>query len=145
MKKWKGVFGVAVVAIVSDCAQHSSKNIEKKLLGSLLENPWRIESIQSAGVIDYSPAQLTFTADGKFSGNGTCNRIFGDYSIQGARLVISDHIGATRMMCPEALMNQEQKLLQALPGVHAISFDKGVLTLSNAHGDEVIRAAAITP
>ncbi|WP_020209673.1 META domain-containing protein [Gilvimarinus chinensis] len=144
MDKWKGWLGLIVTAAMSACTQQAPKQSDAEIMGGLMQSSWRIESIQSGGVIDYSPAQLTFAAEGKFSGNGTCNRIFGEYSVSGERLVIADKIGATRRMCPPALMNQEQRLLQVLPGEHSVELKDGILTLLNSEGDEVIRAAAVS-
>ncbi|UTF60563.1 META domain-containing protein [Gilvimarinus sp. DA14] len=142
VKTW---LGMAAAMVVTACTHQPASQADPELLGSLMQNSWRIESIAAGGVIDYSPAQLTFAADGTFSGNGTCNRIFGDYKLEGALLSIAQNIAATRMACPEALMNQEQKLLQVLPGTHKVVLDNAILTLTNSAGKEVIKAAATAP
>lgn len=122
----------------------NTQNDESDLSARLSAQSWQIEYIAGDGVIDYSPAQLTFAADGKFSGNGSCNRIFGRYTIEGDHLKIADDIGSTRMSCPPALMNQETKLLSVLPGVHRVVWDKGLLVLTDSTGAPTLQAAAVS-
>lgn len=74
---------------------------------------WRIEDIDGRGVIDYSAARLTFGADGKLSGNASCNRLMGIYQVDGDSLTLQQ-LGTTRKACPEALMAQERLLLDLL-------------------------------
>jgi heat shock protein HslJ len=74
---------------------------------------WRLEDIGGAGVIDDSQATLAFPEAGKIAGNDSCNRFFGSAEIKGDTIKLSP-LGATRMACPEAVMNQETKYLHAL-------------------------------
>jgi heat shock protein HslJ len=74
---------------------------------------WLLEDLAGAGVLDNVPATLAFPESGKTAGNGSCNRFFGSVEIHGDVI----HFGAlasSRMACPEAVMNQETKYLQAL-------------------------------
>lgn len=95
---------------------------------------WMIEDIDGRGVIDGSPASLTFGADGQLSGNATCNRIVGSYREQDGRVTLGP-VGMTMMACPEALMEQERRLLDVLTG--EVSFDiskDGDLVLRSGEG-----------
>jgi heat shock protein HslJ len=74
---------------------------------------WRLEDIRGAGVIDNSQATLAFPEAGKIAGNDSCNRFFGSAEIKGDTIKLSP-LGATRMACPEAVMNQETKYLRTL-------------------------------
>lgn len=104
----------------------------------LLGQEWVIEDITGRGVIDNSHPSLQFFADGRLAGSASCNRIIGSYKINGTRLTI-DPAGTTMMACPEALMNQEQKLLELLPTVERFSIDEtGVLVLTTANGATII-------
>ncbi|WP_049721619.1 META domain-containing protein [Gilvimarinus polysaccharolyticus] len=104
---------------------------------------WQVEYIEGRGVIDYSPARLLFTDNGKINGNASCNRFFGDYQLADEQLTIKAPLGTTRMLCIPALNDQEARLLAALPGVHNIRIQHGILTLTNDAGEEVLRAAKI--
>lgn len=89
-------------------------------------------------MIDNSPGSLLFMADGKLAGNATCNRIVGSYSSQGAELKI-EPLGTTMMACPEALMNQEQKLLGLLAKVKSYAIDDtGALALTTSDGNTIL-------
>ncbi|MEO8857360.1 MAG: META domain-containing protein, partial [Burkholderiaceae bacterium] len=96
----------------------------------LLGSEWVVEDIAGDGVIDRSHASLQFLPGGRLAGSATCNRILGSYESQGMKLAIKQ-VGATMMACPEALMNQERKLLTLLARVESYHIDStGALVLS---------------
>ena len=64
-------------------------------------------------MLDNVQATLAFQETGKVSGNGSCNRFFGSAKINGNAIEFGP-LGATRMACPEAVMNQEAKYMGAL-------------------------------
>jgi heat shock protein HslJ len=72
-----------------------------------------LEDIAESGAVDGVQATLSFPEAGKVAGNGSCNRFFGTVEVRGNTLKLSP-LGATRMACPEAVMNQETKYLGAL-------------------------------
>lgn len=103
----------------------------------LLGQEWVIEDIAGEGVIDNSQASLQFLPDGRLAGNGTCNRFFSSYQRNNMQLSIQP-AGATMMACPEALMNQEQKLLTMLPTVESYRVDDtGALLLMTTDGKTI--------
>lgn len=103
----------------------------------LTSREWVVEDINAGGVIDRSHATLTFSEDGKLSGNTSCNRYFGEYQLRGDRLSFTP-LGTTRMACPEALMNQEQRFLNALQAAERLSIDPtGALLLKGA-GQQIL-------
>ncbi len=98
---------------------------------------WIIEDIAGGGVVDNSPASLIFLPDGQLAGNASCNNLIGQYSIDGVSLTLTP-VGVTMMACPEALMAQEQKLLEALGTVERYVIDKNsALILTTASGDTI--------
>ena len=104
---------------------------------ALFGEEWKIEDIGGAGVIDDSSATLVFLPDGGLTGRATCNHFGTSYTIVGPAMTISP-VGSTRMACPEALMNQEQTLLQLLPTVHSFGIDaSGALVLTTADGQTI--------
>ncbi len=99
---------------------------------------WTIEDIGGQGVIDNSPASLLFEADGRLSGNSSCNRLIASYSVNGDKLTISP-AGTTMMACPPALMDQEQKLVALLGQVESYGIDQtGTLVLTTASGKQIV-------
>ncbi len=115
-------------------AEHLMANDKTPLLGQ----EWVIEAIAGAGVIDDSHATLQFLPKGRLAGSATCNRILGSYETQATKLRIQP-AGATMMMCPPALMNQERKLLDLLPAITSYQIDKtGALVLSTADGKTLL-------
>ncbi len=104
----------------------------------LLGQEWVIESIAGGGVIDNSQPSLQFLSAGQLAGSATCNRIIGSYTLKGSMLAVNP-LGTTMMACPEALMNQERKLLELLPSVKSYQIDDtGALVLKTADGKTVV-------
>lgn len=114
-------------------ADHLMKNDSAPLLGQ----EWVIEDIAGAGVIDDSHASLQFLSNGRLAGSGTCNRILGSYESDGTKLGIK--LGGTTMMaCPDALMNQERKLLDLLPTIRSYRIDDtGALIMETANAKSI--------
>lgn len=103
----------------------------------LLGAEWLVEDIGGQGVIDDTKAALHFLRDGRLAGNATCNRILGSYEANDGRLTVSP-AGTTMMACPEALMNQERRLLDLLTRIEGYSFDSsGGLILRAENGTTI--------
>jgi len=102
-----------------------------------LKGSWHIEAVQGQPTVDYSPAQITFDAEGKISGNNSCNNFFGQYSQQGQALKIIPG-GSTMKACVDALMQQEHKVMQALPLVAKAKLVQGRLTLLSSDDKPVL-------
>lgn len=102
-----------------------------------LEGRWHIEMVQGQPTIDYSPAQITFEAEGKLHGNNSCNNFFGQYTQQGEELKLSP-AGSTMKACVDALMQQEHKVMQSMPLVTKAKLVQGRLTLLNSDDKPVL-------
>jgi len=102
---------------------------------SLLAGPeWRIEDVAGQGIIDGSNITIAFDA-GRVSGSTGCNRFIGGYTLGGEGLAFGQ-MGVTMMACPEALMAQERRILDALSEVHRFDFDAtGALVLTGGAMD----------
>lgn len=74
---------------------------------------WLAEDIRGGGVVDRIQTVLDIAVDGRVTGSGGCNRIVGQARIEGAAISFSQ-MASTRMACPQAVMDQEQKFLTAL-------------------------------
>ena len=104
---------------------------------SLTGEEWIIEDIAGRGVIDNSPARLQFQADGALGGNTTCNLLIANWTLDGDTLSIAPG-GSTRMACPPALMEQEDRLLKLLGEINAYRIDDtGALVMSAEDGSTI--------
>ena len=95
-----------------------------------LEGTWSLSHLAWDEPI---PAEVTVDivfAEERFSGLAGCNRYFGDIKGKGPRDLAFGPIGATRMMCPNPMMQVEDRYLQALQNVKQFSFMFGQLVLS---------------
>lgn len=103
---------------------------------------WLAEDLKGGGVVDIAQTYFEIGADGRISGSGGCNRMTGQAEINGDLINIGP-LAATRMACPDALMNQEQKFFQVLE--EAVSFHvdakQNKLYLTGAGGETIGRFA----
>lgn len=121
---------IAIVAtLVTGCAnQHEQPPFDE--LNELTAHEWVLEDINNQGIIDNSRVTLNFGDEGRVAGRASCNRYFAVYSVDGETLNIQQ-AATTMMACPEALMNQERRFLDALQGVHSFEIDAtGALVLT---------------
>lgn len=124
--------------VMSGCASVTMNDSSLGLVGE-----WHLESIAGSPVIDYSPATITFTEENKLAGNASCNRYFGTYTLKGHKLKIDAPMGVTMMMCAEALMDQEGRMMKALEAVESLRFENGLLILLDNSQKEMIRASRV--
>nr|WP_314876247.1 META domain-containing protein [uncultured Pseudomonas sp.] len=75
-----------------------------------------LEWIGERPLMDYSNLTLTLGEDGRAYGNAGCNHWFAPYTLKGDALSFGK-VGKTRKLCAPALMEQEQRFLQALETV----------------------------
>ena len=80
---------------------------------SLSHGEWLLEDLSGSGVLDNVQATLTLPEPGRVAGRGSCNRFFGPVEINGDAIKMGP-LASSRMACPEAVMNQETKYLEAL-------------------------------
>jgi len=95
---------------------------------NLANSEWLLKDLGDSEAIDNVKATLAFAEGGKVSGNGSCNRFFGSATIEGDRIKFGP-LGATRMACQEAVMNQETKYLNALQATERFEWKDPYLLL----------------
>jgi putative lipoprotein len=98
------------------------KELAAAVQSPLIGTSWLAEDIGGRGVIDNAQTTITFDAEGRVAGSGGCNRYFGPVTIEGSTISFGD-LGATRMACVPALMDQEQKFFDALAATRSYRFD----------------------
>ncbi len=99
----------------------------------MLIGSWLVDTLLGKPVVAHSAPTLTFTADGRLSGNASCNRMMGDYTLEKGCLTLS-HIGLTRRLCPPDLMTQEQRLVTMMQDVASAEIHDDMLQLLNDDG-----------
>jgi heat shock protein HslJ len=72
-----------------------------------------LEWIGERPLVDNSHLTMTLGTDGRAYGNAGCNHWFAPYHLDGEAITFGP-VGSTRKMCAPALMEQEQRFLQAL-------------------------------
>jgi heat shock protein HslJ len=85
------------------------------------------------GVLADTMITAVFNTEGKVGGSAGCNRYFAGYTVEGASIAIEPPV-STRKMCAEAIMQQEQAYLAALPTVATFVIQGDELELRTADG-----------
>src|SRR5690554_5348714 len=103
----------------------------------LTSKEWVVEDIDGKGVVDSSMTSLNFGTDGRLSGAAGCNRFFAGYRLDGRQLEINQ-AATTMMACPEALMQQERRFLNALEAVDRLEIDAGGALILSGKGHRIL-------
>jgi putative lipoprotein len=129
------------IALVVLTAGVGGRAADEPAAAQLAGTTWRAETILGRPVIDSAASTITFDADCRVRGRGGCNRYFGTSAIDGDQLAFGA-LGATKMACPEALMDQETRFFQALASAErwTIGAD-GLLLIYSAGADQPSRFA----
>jgi putative lipoprotein len=134
----KALVGLIIAATLSGCslmepASTSTPKVE------LVGGTWVAEDIDGAGVIDDAQSTVQFGNDGRISGRGACNGYSGTVDLKGAQIIIGQLV-STKMACPPAVMNQENRFLAALQAARTYRTDENnKLILSDATGTPRLR------
>lgn len=81
---------------------------------ALHNSQWQLVSLGGVEPIaGETMPSLQFNGD-RLGGTGGCNRLMGQFSLDGDRLTINEQMASTMMACPEPLMEQEQNFIKAL-------------------------------
>ena len=166
MNKRKYLLTLAVPALLTltACSSVSSmystdeqgQSIEENEL-ALSGSHWQVESINQAGIIDFSHVTLNVSGDiSKISGSTGCNQYSGALNVANANKAFSaesnaqpfsaDKILLTRKMCAPALMKQEQGFVDALASSKTYAIlDNTWLVLYDSNDNETVKAIISSP
>lgn len=101
---------------------------------------WRPVTIRSEPVAEDSNMFVLFAVDGSISGNGGCNKFFGSLQTTDGGISVGE-LGATRMACPQQIMDQETAFMQALQDVASFKLGDNTLRLLSEDGGELAELA----
>ena len=119
-----GIF-LSVSLAMAGCATASPQ-----LAGS----EWRPTEIRGVEVPAKPALFVRFGGEGRLEGHGGCNGFFGSYELEGDKIEIGP-LGATRMACPEAIMDAEQRFMNVLGNAKQVKRDRIDLTLLDGSGN----------
>lgn len=90
------------------------------------------------------PAVFRF-AEGQLSGSTGCNRIQGQYRVEGEHFQLVSGLAATRMRCPEPIMHQESRVLAHLQAAARYRLILGRLELTDESGRTLLSFLPLLP
>lgn len=133
----------AVALLAVGCAAAGPAPPAGAALAPLEGTAWVAEDIDGRGVVDRVQSTLLFDAGRKVAGRAACNRYFGTYQ-QSDDVVEIKPGGTTRMACPPAVMEQEDRFLAALGVVKKARREGDTLLLLDENGRVRVRLAPIS-
>jgi heat shock protein HslJ len=138
--------GERIVLVISSIqeAQAAVQVPGKTASFSLASSEWLLEDLVGLGVIDNIQATLTFPEASKVAGNGSCNRFFGPAEVSGDAIKLGP-LASSRMMCPEAVMNQEMKYMNALQTAEHFEWKDPYLLIYCKGFEKPLRFTRMTP
>jgi heat shock protein HslJ len=96
---------------------------------------WRAEDIGGRGVVDNSEVTLMLGSDGKVGGRSGCNGYSANYQLTSDALKVYPPMIGTKMMCPPALMNQEQAYRSLIETAQSVNVTpEGALVITSTGG-----------
>ncbi len=111
----------------------------------VVPSTWRATAILGTPVVVGSTVSLAFSADGKVSGNATCNRFAGPVTLQG-NIVKFGALAVTRMACAgEDLNQQEARFLKSLETAERATVTGGTLEIYSTGSAEPSRFEPTAP
>ena len=134
--KGNGRIRALLAALMTTCLLWTAASTAQTGAGEtdLPGTAWLAEDIDGRGVVDRARSTMEFIKPDQVGGLAACNRYFGPVSIGGGRISFGN-LAATRMMCPDALMDQEQRFLDALSRAKRLEIThEGLVLLVYADG-----------
>lgn len=133
-----GSSATAVEEIAPEPVAHHAIEVAE-LMGA-----WLLEDLGGRGVADGVETTVVFDSEGRVSGSGGCNRYTGSYNLENGLLSFGP-IAGTKMMCPEAVMNQEDGFLRALGDAGRVEMDGSILMITIEGWDKPLRFTPLEP
>ena len=113
----KIIQGIIVISIALVYGERFERAIANEATSESMENPllkteWQLVSWTEKQPLTKENSTVMFEKD-RLSGSGSCNRYTAGYAVQENAMKVG-LIAATRMACPEEIMNQEMTFLSQL-------------------------------
>ncbi|WP_263141228.1 META domain-containing protein [Pseudomonas sp. RIT-PI-AD] len=128
MKPWLPL--TASLLALGGCASEPENVLER-------ETAYQVEWIGERPLVERSHLTLNLGEDGRAYGNAGCNHWFAPYTLENDSLRFGQ-TGSTRKLCSPAVMEQEQRFLDALGQIQRWDVSPlGQLRLWPAHGKPI--------
>lgn len=114
----------------------AQKTMEETSLESL-SGTFEVTLLPDVEVMENAPYLNFDPSEGRVSGKTGCNSFFGMYSVEGHNLSFKD-IASTEMACEPAIMEVENKFMNALWRSGKASLINNELTLYSKEGNSVL-------
>lgn len=105
-----------------------------------LSGKYEVISISGKSIQENMPTMIFDALEKGINGTTSCNRYFGNYSLDLYALGFSE-IASTEMACPPPIMEVEMNFLNALNATGSYSLEDGVLTLYSKNDRSVLLKA----
>lgn len=110
----------------------------------LAQGEWLIENINHRGIIDSSRVSIQFSSEGRISGQGSCNRYAGSYTLTGEGLSFGP-VMSTKMACSPALMEQERRFFSTLDQITHFDITPDGALLLQSHLGHALKGYLLEP
>lgn len=127
-KKMRGVLAWAVLLTLALVACGGGPAVD------LVGTEWTLTSLEGKDLLPDTTITATFGEDGTLGGKSGCNSYNTTYETDGDKMVVSELIAATMMMCEEAVMDQEQGYFLSLSATATHEIKGSELTLNDGGG-----------
>ena len=130
---------VAALALAG-CAAHPPPGAVPKLTGTA----WRLVDLSGAPALSEPAATISFLEGGRVAGRGSCNQYSGSAAVSGDSITMGP-LASTKMACPEPIMGQEQRFLEALGNATRYAIDGSTLSIWVKGNDKPLRFTREAP
>ena len=122
--------------LIKDCLRTA---IAVSFIGSssAVAQTWEVVDLGTTEIVE-APTVI-FGPDGLIAVDSRCNRLVGGATINGNTIVMDGPMAATKMACPEELMQQEDALSRLFSGTISLTYDPFVGTLMLEANDKTAR------
>lgn len=133
MKTIKLLAVLALAVTVSSCC---SCRKGRTSVASLGETSWQLVSMEGKAVTaEEDKYTIEFSAEGRVSGKGDCNRLTGSYTANALTGSLNaSQLASTRMMCRDQA--SEDRFMKLLTSADSYRIDGSMLMIQ--HGDETV-------
>ena len=121
--RYPGSLGLLIaLSVLSGCATSQSSG-DPHAGTDLIGTVWLLEDIERHGVMDMLQSTIEFESTERALVNAGCNRAFSNITFNGSEIKFGA-FGITRRACPESIMDQEHRFLQALDSARRYRIDQ---------------------
>ncbi len=120
-------------------AQEAQPSPAGPLESELHGRRWLLERVEGREISGSPRPFITFTSDGKVTGNAGCNQFGGQAQVSGNSIRLGPLIATRRACVDQERMNIEQRFLEALERAHSWRVDRDRLVLLNQEGTAILR------